>query len=213
MSIYNIDPRHRVEIDLSKISPWLKYDLCMLLNGCAKQGLFLIITSGYRSFSEQNALYTHGRTKKGQIETNARGGYSQHNFGDAFDIAINDKKHTWDVAYFKKVYKIAKKLKLPLGWGGNWKSFKDYPHFYLTEFGDTARVLREKYGTYENYKKTWTCTVKCTTQLRVKSSFKSKTMRVVKSGQKFNVLWKSPKGYAKVELDGNVGFIHTCNIA
>lgn len=211
-NIYQIDPRHKVEIDVKEMHPWLRYDMCMLLDGCIKAGIPLIITSCYRSFSEQNLLYAEGRTKSGGIITNAKGGYSQHNFGIAFDIAIGIKGHTWDIAYFKKVWKIAQKLKLPLGWGGNWKTFKDMPHFYLNEWGDTPKELREKYGTFENFKKTWTCTVKCGTAIRKSKLFTSKHLKDVKAGTKLNLLWKSKLGYAKVEYNEIVGFIRVRNI-
>ena len=38
--------------------------------------------------------------------------------------------------------------------GGNWKGFVDKPHFELTKYGDT-NTLAKKYGTPENFKKTW----------------------------------------------------------
>jgi hypothetical protein len=41
-----------------------------------------------RSFAEQDALYAQGRTKPGKIVTKARGGFSNHNFGVAFDIGV-----------------------------------------------------------------------------------------------------------------------------
>ncbi|MNC30597.1 Peptidoglycan L-alanyl-D-glutamate endopeptidase CwlK precursor [compost metagenome] len=44
------------------------------------QGVPIIITQGYRSKAEQDGLYAQGRTKPGSIVTNARGGYSYHNY-------------------------------------------------------------------------------------------------------------------------------------
>ncbi len=46
------------------------------------------IISGLRSYEEQDALYAQGRTAPGNKVTNARGGYSNHNFGIAFDIGV-----------------------------------------------------------------------------------------------------------------------------
>jgi hypothetical protein len=213
-NIYKIDKRHKVEIDLEKLHPWAKYDLCMLLAGCAKKGIYLIVTEGIRSVDEQNILYAQGRTTKGAIITNARGSSfsSMHMWGVAFDIAINIKGHTWDVPYFKKVWKIAQDLKLPLEWGGNWKSIKDNPHFQLKEWGSTPSKLKAKYGTFENFKKTWTCTVKCSTAIRKSKLFTSKHLKDVKAGTKLNLLWKSKLGYAKVEYNEIVGFIRVRNI-
>lgn len=44
--------------------------------------------SGLRTYEEQNALYAQGRTAPGNKVTNAKGGFSNHNFGIAFDIGI-----------------------------------------------------------------------------------------------------------------------------
>src|SRR5205814_6706568 len=46
------------------------------------------IVQGLRTIDEQNALYAQGRTKDGQIVTNAKGGSSYHNYGLAFDFAV-----------------------------------------------------------------------------------------------------------------------------
>src|ERR1043165_556102 len=45
-------------------------------------------TQTLRTFEEQNALYAQGRTKPGQIVTNAKGGQSYHNYGLAIDFAL-----------------------------------------------------------------------------------------------------------------------------
>lgn len=52
------------------------------------RSLRLIISSGYRSIDEQDALFAIGRAKPGNKKTNARGGKSWHNFGLAFDVLI-----------------------------------------------------------------------------------------------------------------------------
>lgn len=87
------------------------------------------LTQTLRTKTEQNALYAQGRTKPGKVVTNARGGQSLHNYGLAFDIAFKDAHGNilWDVPHFARFAKIAKAN--GLAWGGDWKSFKDYPHF------------------------------------------------------------------------------------
>lgn len=55
---------------------------------CARNGIGIQFTSGYRSSAEQDALYAKGRTLPGEIVTNAKGGQSLHNFGVAFDIVL-----------------------------------------------------------------------------------------------------------------------------
>ena len=51
-----------------------------------EHGITINIISGTRTYAEQDALYAQGRTRPGNVVTNARGGYSNHNFGIAFDI-------------------------------------------------------------------------------------------------------------------------------
>ncbi len=93
------------------------------------QGLLVGLQKGIRSFEEQDELYAKGRTKPGNIVTNAKAGFSTHNYGIGGDIVfqVNEKwswsdKHDW-----KKLGAIGKKHGLE--WGGDWKKLKDLPHF------------------------------------------------------------------------------------
>ena len=94
--------------------------------------------SGLRTFEEQDALYAQGRTKPGPKVTNVRGGGSYHNFGLAVDFGVFSKTGKYldgaggtqaklAAKMHAKAGKIAKKYGIE--WGGNWKRFKDYPHF------------------------------------------------------------------------------------
>ncbi len=98
-----------------------------------KEGIYVQITSGYRSFAEQNKLYTQGRTAPGKIVTNAKGGQSNHNYGLAVDyvlLSADGKKALWTVnEKWRRVAQIGKSL--GFSWGGDWKSFKDYPHLEM----------------------------------------------------------------------------------
>ena len=148
-------------IELSYIS-WLNYKLGLLLKQVRKRkGYTLLLRRDLRSKAEQDALYAQGRTKKGNIVTNAKGSdySSQHQWGIAFDIAINDPKLLYNEATIKKVAKIAKSNKVGLAWGGDWTSPVDTPHFYLDKWGDTPSKLKKKYGVFDNFKKTWTMKV------------------------------------------------------
>lgn len=149
--------QHDVRIDRSKLHPWIDYKLSLLLSNCKKQGIFLIITEGFRTVAYQDELYAKGRTKPGNIVTNAKGSTysSQHMWGIAFDIAINDAKLLYDAKTTKKVAKIAKSSKVGLAWGGDWKSIVDTPHFYLKKWGSTTKKLKQQYGTPDKFKKTW----------------------------------------------------------
>lgn len=88
------------------------------------------LTCVHRPSAEQDELYALGRTKKGKIVTNAKGGQSKHNFlpSKAFDIGFITLQKTlsWDGKYFKRFADIIKTKGIK--WGGDWK-FKDAPHF------------------------------------------------------------------------------------
>ena len=100
----------------------------------------LRMTQARRTFAEQDALYEQGRTKPGGIVTNAKGGESYHNYGLAFDVVIMDdgKRPNWS-ALSPEAAQIA--IDLGFEWGGNWRRFKDYPHFQMV-FSQTIKQLQ-----------------------------------------------------------------------
>ena len=101
-----------------------------LIESAADIGIAIKIISGTRTYDEQNALYEQGRSKAGRIVTNARGGYSNHNFGIAFDIGVFEGGRYLDESpAYKAVGALG--IKLGLEWGGNWKTIQDEPHFQL----------------------------------------------------------------------------------
>ena len=59
-----------------------------LVQKAALNGIQIKIISGFRTYAEQNKLYAQGRTKSVPKVTNAREGYSNHNFRVAFDVEI-----------------------------------------------------------------------------------------------------------------------------
>ncbi|MEK3987469.1 M15 family metallopeptidase [Paenibacillus sp. FSL K6-3166] len=122
-----------------------------LIERCYMVGVPILITQGLRTIAEQDALYAQGRTKPGAIVTNARGGYSYHNYGLAVDFALllpDGSSVSWDMnrdgdndctTDWLEVVREAKSLGFE--WGGDWNTFKDYPHFQLT-FGLVLSALR-----------------------------------------------------------------------
>lgn len=90
----------------------------------------IVITGEYRTNAEQDALYAQGRTKPGQIVTNAKGGESLHNYRVAFDVAFStDKGLSYD-GDWDAIAEVGKTLGLE--WGGDWQTFRDKPHFQCT---------------------------------------------------------------------------------
>ena len=93
-------------------------------------GITINIISGLRTYAEQDALYARGRTAPGKKVTNARGGYSNHNFGIAFDIGVFEgNRYLPSSSKYKAVGVLGQELGLE--WGGNWKTIVDQPHFQL----------------------------------------------------------------------------------
>lgn len=95
------------------------------------------ITCTFRSNDEQEQLFAQGRTTKGKIITQAKGGESPHNYNPsaAFDIAfvsLNNKLN-WNLEQFKNFADIIIKIQPLIEWGGGWR-FKDSPHYQLKEW-------------------------------------------------------------------------------
>jgi peptidoglycan LD-endopeptidase CwlK len=85
--------------------------------------------SGLRTFDEQDALYAKGRTTPGPKVTNAKAGYSNHNFGLAIDIGVfskDGKKYHGEHPLYTELGPLGESLGLE--WGGRWK-FRDEPHY------------------------------------------------------------------------------------
>lgn len=109
-----------------------------------------IMISGNRSYAEQNALYAKGRTAPGPKVTNAKGGYSNHNFAVAGDFGVFKGGVYLDSSNPSLASKIHKavaawvKKNLPeIAWGGDWTSFRDEPH-YEFKTGLTLAQMRER---------------------------------------------------------------------
>lgn len=111
----------------------------------AELGVDLIFTSTHRDDEAQNALYAQGRTKPGKIVTNAKAGYSWHNFRLAFDVLpVRHGKPVWstsgeDGKLWKRIGEIGESIGLE--WAGRWKTFKETAHFQYTH-GLTLAQLR-----------------------------------------------------------------------
>ena len=199
---------HVVNIDRSKIHPWLDYKLSKMLDECHKGGIYLIITEGIRTVQRQDELYAQGRTKPGIVVTRARGlSYSsQHQWGIAFDIAINDKADPYNDNRMLRAAQIGKSV--GLSWGGNWKSIVDKPHFYLGKWGPTTEVLKKKYGNPDNFKKTWTSKVTRKKGIRLyKDKRRKNLIGRIPYGSTVEVLYLCKLIYAKVRYKGKVGYV------
>ena len=106
-----------------------------------------------RTNEEQDKLYN----QKPKV-TNAKGGQSIHNYGLAFDIVLlydNDNNGTFETASWDMIKDYDKDSKADFmeivnyfkskgwTWGGDWKKFKDNPHFEMN-FGFDWKTLKAR---------------------------------------------------------------------
>lgn len=144
---------------IAQLHPNIRQEVTNIINECnlALTGRAKVrITQGLRDFLEQDELYAIGRTKPGKIVTNAKEGQSIHNYGFALDICliIDGKTASWDTAKDWDGDKIADWTecvdifkKYGWNWGGDWKTFKDLPHFDKKGFSDwkvLSKLKRDK---------------------------------------------------------------------
>ena len=118
---------------LDDLIPPAKTRVQAFLEAAKKRGIDLLVTSTYRDNASQDALYAQGRTKPGKIVTNAKAGQSWHNYKCAVDVVpIVAGKPRWDVKdeVWQQVGALGKAAGLE--WAGDWKRFKEYPHFQYT---------------------------------------------------------------------------------
>lgn len=100
-----------------------------MIAAAKKEGIDVLVTSTYRDAESQNALFAQGRSKPGRIVTNAKAGQSWHNYRLAFDVVpiVNGKAMWNDLRTFRRLGEIGKSVGLE--WAGDWKTFKEMPHF------------------------------------------------------------------------------------
>ena len=134
------------------LHPRLEKMAILLIRLCKAKGILIRVTQAYRCSKEQDALYAQGRTTAGKIVTHAKGGESYHNYGLAFDIAIEkivngDNFVTWDENAdtngngepdYSEVGTYGEALGLE--WGGRFLH-PDKPHFQYT-FGLSIEELK-----------------------------------------------------------------------
>lgn len=120
----------RSESNIGTLHPRVQAYARNLVLKAAAIGITVKVISGLRSYAEQTALYAKGRTAPGSKVTNAPAGYSNHNFGMAFDVGVFEgSKYLEESPKYKAIAPIG--IDLGLTWGGNWKSIQDQPHFEL----------------------------------------------------------------------------------
>lgn len=103
-------------------------DLVKIINKAAEiTDVDFIVTEGLRTPARQKQLVAAGASKTMK---------SRHITGHAVDLAVTvGGKVRWDWPLYNKLAAVVKKaaaeVKVPIEWGGDWKTFKDGPHFQL----------------------------------------------------------------------------------
>ena len=87
-----------------------------------------VVVEGVRTLEKQKQYFTSGASKTMN---------SRHLTGHAVDlIALVGGTVNWDLVNYEKIAAAMKEagreLGIPVEWGGDWKSFKDGPHFQLS---------------------------------------------------------------------------------
>lgn len=127
-AISAVDPRS--EKSIATLLPEVQPIARALVQKADQNGIRIKILSSLRTYAEQDALYAQGRTEPGPKVTNAPGGYSNHNFGIAFDVGVFEgTRYLGESVKYKAVGVLG--MDLGLEWGGNWKTIVDQPHFQL----------------------------------------------------------------------------------
>jgi peptidoglycan L-alanyl-D-glutamate endopeptidase CwlK len=139
----------RSEKNISTLIPPAQRVARQFMIVASKFPLIVRIISGSRTYAEQDSLYAIGRTVEMHRSpvTNAKGGQSNHNFGVAWDVGIFDAtgrylngSHAADEQAYSSLAATAKTHVAALEWGGDWKSFKDRPHYQLATGKSAAQV-------------------------------------------------------------------------
>ncbi|MDI3525845.1 MAG: peptidoglycan LD-endopeptidase CwlK [Tenuifilum sp.] len=138
---------------IKKLHPKVRDEVLSIYHELVRQKVPIRITDTLRTFEEQEELYSRGRTKPGKIVTKAKPGRSYHNYGLALDFCLlmNDgKKASWSrtadlnanqKADWEEIVALFKHYGWE--WGGDWASFKDYPHLQKTFGFSTSQLLKK----------------------------------------------------------------------
>ena len=111
-------------------------DLVRVVNRCAADwadpATGFIVTCGVRTLEEQKILKAKGASKT----LRSRHLKAANGFSHAVDLACTIKGQVrWDWPLYDRLAvrmkAAAKAEKVPLEWGGDWRSFKDGPHYQL----------------------------------------------------------------------------------
>lgn len=113
--------------------PLIKRKVELVLKEMETLGMSMRVTEGYRSIERQNELYAQGRTTKGNIVTQAKGGQSLHNYGVAVDFVFRKEGYNATDSQWKTFGTVAEKHGFEWGGSKRWADtgFIDRPHVQM----------------------------------------------------------------------------------
>jgi hypothetical protein len=125
-----------------RLHPKFKPKVAEWFTKVEKSGLDVYPTSGYRSFEEQINLYN-------QNSSNAKPGYSYHNFGLAIDVNIMRNgviiaKKSDSCQHWKNTGVVQLALDSGIRWKCDFGTYHDPVHFDLVFPGLNTTILRER---------------------------------------------------------------------
>jgi|TARA_R110000787_G_scaffold96592_3_gene200041 hypothetical protein len=133
---------------LRKLNPKAKAKLKKFIKRVQDElGYQVVLTSGYRTFAEQESLYNNGKTT-------SQAGDSFHNYGMAIDInavklgawlRMGSSKYSWENS---GIVDIAKEE--GLRWGGDFSNFYDPVHFDLGNEYNVSTLKDKAFSIYGN---------------------------------------------------------------
>lgn len=117
-----------------KVRTWLK----KVRSAAAGMGYEVRIIEGMRTNARQNELLNSGKGV-----TKASGGNSWHNYALAVDFGLFRGKayETANDKAYAEIGKVARTIP-GLEWGGDFTSFKDYPHLQLKKYSKVSEAKK-----------------------------------------------------------------------
>ncbi len=139
-----------IRVDTGKLYQPFVIALRLLLDEAFADLHTYFAISGYRSYLEQDNLYSQGRTTPGHLVTHARAGESSHNFGIAVDLCLDGSAEKglqpdYRIDGYAPLGPLC--VKHGLDWGGHW-AIKDYGHISWPGY-ETSKQLEPLRHSYE----------------------------------------------------------------
>lgn len=128
---------HEIRLILAaraRLQPLVARKVDEVVHSMAMLGHPIRITSAYRSYEEQQALYDQGRSTPGRVVTKAKPGESLHNHGMAVDIVFRNEGYEASEALWQTLGAVAESHGFEWGGSDKWRKarFVDRPHLQMT---------------------------------------------------------------------------------